>query len=220
MQTRATTTCIPREIYSGHYKQIIRKKYLGDTPREDWLAQKSGVFLWPATLARFLTFFTRSCFTNRSFRTKNPLRTRWPRQHFWIVVEAISSIPFIVKAPCSIIYCSKEQKGSNLDKYFMGNNGQWDKESFTATPNYYYHYVILIEISGFAAQIVNASCYPLSILLIHKVFPCYLSNILMVTNYGVIKRRQSELKTDSSISFCENPRDIIKISDFLIMIFS
>lgn len=53
----------------------------------------------------------------------------------------------------------------------MGNNGQWDKESFTATPNYYYHYVILIEISGFAAQIVNASCYPLSILLIHKVFP-------------------------------------------------
>ena len=26
----------------------------------------------------------------------------------------------------------------------------------------------------------------------------------MVTNYGVIKRRQSEMKTDSSISFCEN----------------
>ena len=91
----------------------------------------------------------------------------------------------------------------------MGNNGQWDKESFTATPNYYYHYVILIEISGFAAQIVNASCYPLSILLIHKVFPCYLSNILMVTNYGVIKRRQSDMKTDSSISFCENTGDTV-----------
>lgn len=180
MQTRATTTRIPGEIYSRHYKQIIRKKYLGDTPREVWLSYKSGVFLWPATLARFLTFFTRSCFTNRSFRTKNPLRTRWPRQHFWIVVEAISSIPFIVKAPCSIIYCSKEQNASNLDKYLMENNGQWDKESFTAKPNYYYHYeimrlwdyhyVILTEIWGFAVQMVNASCYPLSILLIHKVF--------------------------------------------------
>ena len=29
----------------------------------------------------------------------------------------------------------------------------------------------------------------------------------MVTNYGVVKRRQSELKTDSSISFCENTGD-------------
>ena len=31
----------------------------------------------------------------------------------------------------------------------------------------------------------------------------------MVTNYGVIKRRQSELKTDSSISFCENTVDTV-----------
>ena len=34
-----------------------------------------------------------------------------------------------------------------------------------------YHYVILIEIWVFAVQMVNANCYPLSILLIHKVFP-------------------------------------------------
>ena len=31
----------------------------------------------------------------------------------------------------------------------------------------------------------------------------------MVTNYGVIKRRQSELKTDSSISFCEKTGDTV-----------
>ena len=31
----------------------------------------------------------------------------------------------------------------------------------------------------------------------------------MVTNYGVIKRRQSEMKTDSSISFCENTGDTV-----------
>ena len=31
----------------------------------------------------------------------------------------------------------------------------------------------------------------------------------MVTNYGVIKRRQSELKTDSSISFYEKTGDTV-----------
>ena len=31
----------------------------------------------------------------------------------------------------------------------------------------------------------------------------------MVTNYGVIKRRQSEMKTDSTISFCENTGDTV-----------